>query len=204
MQEEMRKPTSQEVLFLEKSYNSFLDIYDEVNQDSFWNEHSYYRLSKVRDAILIYSEIIEYKPVESFLEALKILRPPMEAELSKEYLLFIRNIFVHFPFFQSWDEIKFSKKLINWSKPGRSIDKFLIQFVGHIEIKYRIWSPKGKSMTYVSINFPNTYDEHTEIFLREFMPEKEGVLFVFSLMHRLLMSQVESINENSEERRRYD
>lgn len=193
------KPAPHELLFLNKAYNSFLDVYEEVTKDSFWNQNSYYRLSKVRDAIQIYSEILEYEPISWFLEALKKLRPPMEAELSKEYLLFIRNIFVHFPLFTSWDEIEFTKDLVNWAKPGRSIDKFLNQFAGHKGIKYRMWNPKNKTMTYMSINFPPRYEEGTEIRLREFMPEREGVLFVMSLMHRVLMSQVESIGERSEE-----
>lgn len=196
-----RRPNPQEIEFLNKSYNAFLDIHDEVIQDSFWSKDNYHRLSKVRDAILVYSEILEYEPIGWFLEALKKVRPPMEAELSKEYLLFIRNIFVHFPFFTSWDEIKFTKTLVNWSKPGKSIDKFLSQFAGHKEVKYRMWNPKDKTMTYVSIKFPSRYDENIEIHLKEFMPEKEGVLFIMSLMHQVLMSQVESIGDHSEERR---
>jgi hypothetical protein len=47
-------------------------------------------------------------------------------------------------------------------------------------------------MTYVSIHFPNKYDNTTEIYLKDFMPEKEGILFTFSLMNRVLASQVES------------
>ena len=189
------KPTSQEIVFLKKSYNSFLDIYEEVIQDAFWNKDPYYRLSKIRDAILIYSEILEYEPIGWFLETLKKLRPPMEAELSKEYLLFIRNIFVHFPLFKSWDEITFTKSIINWSKPGKSIDRFLDNFTGHKEVKYRMWNPKNKTMTYVSINFPKIYIEDTTIQLKVFMPEKEGVLFVMLLMHQVLMSQVENIED---------
>jgi len=197
--EPITRPTTKELEFLNKAYGSFLNVYEEIKMDSFWNQDSYYRLSKIRDAILIYSEILEYEPVGWFLEALKKLRPPMEAELSKEYLLFIRNIFVHFPFFKSWDEITFKKGIINWSKPGQSIDRFLTRFTGHKEVKYRMWNPKNKTMTYVSINFPALYDENTEIRLTGFMPEKEGVLLIMSLMYQVLMSQVESAGKHSEE-----
>jgi hypothetical protein len=31
------------------------------------------------------------------------------------------------------------------------------------------------------------------------MPEKEGVLFIMSLMHQVLMSQIESVKDHSEE-----
>jgi WD40 repeat protein len=193
------RPNPTELEFLNESYNAFLDIYDEIKSDSFWNKDAYYRLSKTRDTILIYSEILEYEPMGWFLEALKKMRPPMEAELSKEYLLFVRNVLVHFPFFKSWDEIKFTKAMVNWSKPGQSIDRFLSRFSGHEDVKYRIWNPKSKAMIYVSIGFPKAYVEDSEIQLKDFMPEKEGSLFIMSLMHRVLMSQVESMKEMSEE-----
>jgi len=193
------RPNNGEILFLEKSYNAFLDIYEEINDAVFWDRDSYYRISKIRDAILIYSEILEYEPVGWFLEGLKKLRPPMEAELSKEYLLFIRNIFTHFPLFKSWNQVVLTKEMINWSKPGLSIDRFLTQFAGHEEVKYRMWSHKNKSMTYISINFPPLYDQNVEIRLSKFMPEKEGVLFIMSLMHQVLMSQIESVKDHSEE-----
>jgi hypothetical protein len=54
-------------------------------------------------------------------------------------------------------------------------------------------------MIYVSIGFPKAYVEDSEIQLKDFMPEKEGSLFIMSLMHRVLMSQVESMKEMSEE-----
>lgn len=198
------RPNKQEKEFLNKSYNHFLDVHDEVNREDLWSKDAYYRLSRVKDAILVYSEILEYEPIGWFLEALKKIGPPMEAELSKEYLLFIRNIFVHFPFFKSWDEVIFTKDMINWSKPGQSVDKFLTRFAGHQEVKYRMWNPKNKTMTYVAINFPKLYDKNTEVRLRDFMPEKEGVLFIMSLMLRVLMSQVESIKRPSEKGQNQD
>jgi hypothetical protein len=120
------RPTQQEIAFLTKAYNFFYDIQDEAADDSFWAKDSYYRFSRVRDAFMLYSEILEYEPIGWFLETLKKHRPPMEAELSKEFFQFVRNLLIHFPFFKSWDEVVFSKRLINWSKPGRTIDKFLI------------------------------------------------------------------------------
>ena len=54
----MLKPTPQEVLFLEKSYNSFLDIYNEVSQDPFWDKNSYYRLSKGEKGSGAFSQVV--------------------------------------------------------------------------------------------------------------------------------------------------
>ena len=187
-----QRPNPQEIQFLNKSYNFFLDIYDEIKNENFWNQTSYYRFAKAKDAFLVYSELLEYEPIQWFINALKDFRPPMEAELSKEFCLFIRNILIHFPFFNSWDEVAFSKHLINWSKPGRTIDKFLTKYSGRKEIKYRVWNSNHKSMTYISIKFPLVYDEKTEILLKDIISEKEGLIFTFSLMHRVLLSQIES------------
>ncbi len=192
------RPNEQEINFLSKSYNFFLDIYDEMVEESFWQKDPYYRFNRVKDAVLVYSEILEYELVGWFLESLKKFRPPMEAELSKEFLLFIRNLLIHFPFFKSWNEVKVNKSLINWSTPGKSIDKFLSRFAGHKEVKYRMWSNKNKVMTYVSIKFPYSYTETDEIELKNFAPEKEGILFIMSLMYHVLVSQVESIKNTNE------
>lgn len=189
-----KRPNEQEIEFLTASYNFFLDIFEEVRGEDFWGNVPYYRLSRVKDAFLTYSEVLEYKPVGWFLDDLKQSRPPMEAELSKDFCLFVRNLLIHFPFFKSWDEVSFTKALINWSVPGRSIDKFMSKYCGHDEVKYRMWNPSRKEMTYITVKFPATYDDSTKIFLRDFMPEKEGTLFAFSLMHSVLMSQVESIS----------
>ena len=192
MEYELR-PYQSEIEFLNYSYNAFLDNYEEIREDSFWNNTPYYRLSKMRDVVLIYTEILEYEPIQWYIDALKKLRPPMEAELSKDYIEFIRNVLVHFPFYNTWDTVKLSKELINWSKPGKSIDRFLHKYSGHPEIKYRIWDKKKKAFTYVSVSFPPKYDSEIGIYLKDIMPEKEGFIFIISLMHSVMMSQVERI-----------
>jgi hypothetical protein len=186
-----QRPTAEEIQFLNHAYNFFYDLYDEMKVEDFWNKDHYYRFSRVRDAFLVYSEVLEYEPVGWFLEALKKHRPPMEAELSKEFFQFVRNVLIHFPFFKSWDEVKVTKGLINWSKPGRTIDKFLTRYAGHSFVKYRIWIPKDKKFEYVTISFPAAYDEKAEIYLKDMMPEREGMIFSLTLMKTVLDSQVE-------------
>lgn len=184
------RPTQEEIEFLEKAYNFFFDIFDEVFEDSFWDKDPYYRFSKIRDAFLIYSELLEYEPIEFIINVVKKVRPNMEGELSKEFNLFIRNLLIHFPFFKQWDEVEFNKTLINWSKPCRSIDKFLSQYSGHCEIKYRIWNHKKKEMTYASINLPANYYKNDIIKLKNIISEKDGVRFSLSLMKSILNSQI--------------
>ena len=184
------RPTPEEVRFLTVTYNFFYDIFDEVFEDSFWTQSSYYRFSRIRDAFLIYSEVLEYEPIGWIIEAIKRVRPPMEAEISKELMLLIRNVLIHFPYFKQWDDVEIDKKMINWSKPGQSIDKFFKTFSGHSEIKYRTWNPKKREMTCASIHFPAKYDDDSKIKLRDILSEKEGIKFCLSFMKSILNSQV--------------
>jgi hypothetical protein len=185
------KPTQNEEIFLTLAYNAFYDLYEEAASDSFWDKDPYYRLCRIRDAYAIYSELLEYEPLKWSLGVHKKQRPPSENMLAEHFFLFVRNLLLHFPIFSSWDEIWFSGALINWSKPGRSIDKFLKKHQGEAPIKYRMWNPKKGEMTYVSIRLPDVYNETNKIFLKDIFPEREGVIFSFSLMKTILDSQVE-------------
>lgn len=196
MNSDKRKPNDSEFYFLNYAYIYFLDILEETKTQEFWQKDSYYRFNRIKDAFLVYSEILEYEPIGWFLQALKKMRPPMEAEMSKDFILFLRNLLIHFPFFRAWDEVRFNKELINWSKPGRSIDQFLSSFVGKESFKCRIWNPEDKTMTYITINFPVTYDG-TDVYLKDMVSEREGIQFAMTVMYRVLASQVDSITSSA-------
>lgn len=75
-------------------------------------------------------------------------RPPFEGIIADDLFSFIRNLLLHFPIFNTWDEVYINKNLATWSKSGQ-IDKFLkkcinIKIAGKCEIKYRIWEKDKK------------------------------------------------------------
>jgi hypothetical protein len=76
---------------------------------------------------------------------------------------------------------------------GQSIDRFLVKYEGHKTIKYRFWEAYKKRMTYLSINFPEKYDDTTKIYLKDFLTEKEGIKFSFILMRQIIDTQVEEV-----------
>jgi len=115
----------------------------------------------------------------------------MEAEIASELFKFIRNVVTHFPFFDSWDAVWVDQSMANWHKDGQSIDKFLRKYKGTQTVKYRFWEQSKKRMTYLTIDFPERYDENTKVFLKDLLTEKEGVKFSFLLMRRILDTQVE-------------
>ncbi len=187
------RPNKAEQEFLKLAYNRFYDVYEEVMADSFWRKNKRYRFSIIKDCFLIYTELLNYKPLKWEIEYLKKARPPMEAEIGSELFKFVRNIITHFPFFNTWENVWISKQIINWNKDGQSIDKFLTKYSGKNPVKYRIWEEKKRKMTYLSIIFPKNYGSNT-IYLNNILTEKEGVKFSFILMRKILDSQVEKID----------
>jgi len=185
------RPSPAEKELLSLAYNRFYDLFDEIISDSFWEKEDYYRFSRIRDIFSIYAEILNYAPIKWIIAYLKKNRPPMEAEIGSEFFSFIRNIVIHFPFFQRWEDVWINNKIVNWHKEGQSIDKFLIRYQGHEPVKYRFWEAEKEKMSYVTISFPMSYGEGSKVFLKDMLSEKDGVKFSVVLMRRILDTQIE-------------
>ena len=185
------RPNEAEKEFLTLAYNRFYNIFEEAFQDSFWKRDDWYRLSKIKEAFAVYAELLQYEPIQWIIEYLKKARPPMEAEIASELFKFVRNVIIHVAFFDSWDAIWVNKNIINWAQEGKSIDKFLKKYEKHQQVKYRFWEADKKIMTYLTINFPNSYSKGDKIFLKDVLSEKEGVKFSFILMRQVMNTQVE-------------
>jgi len=188
--EELR-PNKAEKEFITLAYSRFYDIFGETISDEFWGKDSGYRYSRIKDAFFIYSELLNYTPIQWVIEHIKKSRPPMEAEIGSELFKFIRNVITHFPFFESWDDVWINKKLINWHKKSQSVDKFLEKYKGHETVKYRFWEADKKRMTYLDINFPENYTDDLKICLKDMLSEKEGVKFSIIFMRKVLDTQID-------------
>lgn len=191
-----KRPNKSEELFLTLGYNRFYDLFDEIMEDGFWEKEGWYRFSKVSNIFAVYSELLGYEPFKYVLEAIKDKRPPMESEIGGPLFKLVRNILAHFPVFETWDEVWVSKELINWQREGLTIDRFLKKYSGHDEVKYRFWEPKKKRMTYMSICFPEKYEQN-KIYLKDMVAEKDGVKFSLIMMRQILNTQVESVVEKA-------
>ena len=185
------RPNKAELEFLTLAYNRFYDIFEEVMRDSFWEKNECDRFFLVKDGFAVYSELLNYEPIKWVIEHIKKSRPPMEGEIGSGLFKFIRNVIMHFPFFDSWNEVWVNQSIINWHKDAQSIDKFIRKYKGRGAVKYRFWEADKKQMTYLSINFPKKYEDNTKIYLKDFLSEKEGIKFSFMLMRQILDTQVE-------------
>lgn len=185
-------PNKAEAEFLTLAYDRFYDIFEKFFDDTFWEKDEWARFSKIKEAFSIYSELLNYEPIKLVIEQLKTSRPPMEAEIGSELFKFIRNLISHFPFFNSWNEVWFNKLIINWNRKGQFIDRFLSKYKGKENVKFRFWESNKKRMTYLSINFPQKYDNESKIYLKDLITtEKEGIKFSFILMRKIIDTQVE-------------
>jgi hypothetical protein len=186
------RPSLAEKEMLTLAYSRFYDLFDEIMSDSFWGRDDYYRFSRIKDVFSIYAEILHYPPIMWVIYHLKRARPPMEAEIGSEFVAFIRNVMVHFPFFQRWEEVWISRTIVNWHKEEHSVDRFLRRYEGHEPVKYRIWEAERKKMSYMSVNFPAIYTSGDKIFLKDILSEEHGVKFSLILMRRIIDTQVEN------------
>lgn len=190
MANEMR-PSVKEIEFLNMAYNSFYDIFEEAFKEEFWDQDPQYRFFKIKKAFEIYAELLNYEPIKWVIDIIKVKRPPNEAEIGNDLFKCIRNILSHFPFFNSWEDAWVSKNTINWNREGQTIDRFFNKYAGKEDVKYRFWDAKKQEMTYLTISFPKKYDEDTKIYLRDILSEKDGIMFSFILMRKILDTQVE-------------
>lgn len=184
-------PKPEEIEFLNLSFNRFLDLFGEIMPDKFWDESPHHRFSKTKDLFAVYSEILKYPPVQWVIDA---NTRPNHSDVGRDLFKLIRNILLHFPFFEKWDDVWITQSLVNlYSTRPQFIDKFLSENEGRDELKYRFWEENRKRMTYISVIFPKNYTSGGKVFLKDILPEKEGVKFSAIFMWGILRVQVEEI-----------
>ncbi len=186
-------PTPNEVEFLNLSFDRFLNLFEEIMPDEFWNQPADFRFSRTKDLFAVYSEILKYPPVQWVIDADK---RPNHSDVGRDLFKLIRHILMHFPFFEKWDDVWITESLVNlYSTRPQFIHKFLSENEGQDELKYRFWEEKLKRMTYISVSFPKDYSSGGKVFLRDIFPEKDGVKFSAIFMWSILKVQVEEIRD---------
>jgi hypothetical protein len=190
-----KKPNKKELIVLPLFYDRFYDLYEEISDEDFFRENSNLRFYKIREIFSVYKELLSYEPIKYYLKYIKNDgRPPLEGIIAEDLFGFIRNVLLHFPIFNSWDDVYITKNLATWNKEG-TIHNFLlkstkIKIDKKGTVKYRIWEHSKGKMTYIDINFPEQYIDNKRIYLKDIISEKDGVKFCISLMKQILDIQV--------------
>lgn len=193
------KPNEKERIALDLFYNRFYDLYEEISHNDFFKNTASYRFYKIREIFSVYKELLGYEPIKFHIEVIKRTRPPLEGIIVSDLFSFIRNLLLHFPIFNNWDDVYISKNLATWNKAG-TIHRFLeksskIKIDDKGTIHYRIWEKSKKLMTDISISFPEEYDDNNSIFLKDLVSEQEGIKLCLSFMKQILDSQIVSDEE---------
>jgi len=190
------KPNKKEQIVLNLFYSRFYDLYEEISSEDFFKENPGIRFYKIREIFSVYKELLSYDSIKYSLKYMKSGgRPPLEGIIAEDLFSFIRNILLHFPVFNSWNDVYITKNLATWNKKG-TIHKFLLKCT-KIKIdqkgivKYRIWEHSKKKMTYIKISFPEQYSDGKCIYLKDIISEKDGVKFCIFLMKQILDIQTE-------------
>ena len=195
MKNHNKKPNEKEKIALGLFYKRFYDLYEELSNDNFFKNKSSYRFYMIREIFSVYKELLCYEPIKYYIEFIKKTRPPLEGIIVNDLFSFVRNLLLHFPIFDNWDDVYISKDLATWNKAG-TIHRFLeksskIKINDKGTIKYRIWEKSKKLMTYIFINFPEEYNDNI-IFLKDIVSEKEGIKLCISFMKEILDFQIDA------------
>lgn len=194
------KPNKKEKIALKLFYNRFYDLYDELSQEGFFKREASYRFHRIREVFSVYKELLGYEPIQYYIKYVKnVGRPPLEGLIVDDLFSFVRNLLLHFPVFDKWEDVYISKDLATWNKVG-TIHKFLsksskIKIDDSGVIKYRIWEKSKKLMTYIQFHLPEEY-YNSKIFLKDIISEKDGVKLCISFMKQVLNTQVYSNKED--------
>lgn len=63
-----QRPNEKETEVLTLFYNRFYSLYNEILDDSFFQQSSMIRFYKLREAFSIYKEICNYEPIKEYLK----------------------------------------------------------------------------------------------------------------------------------------
>ncbi len=116
-------------------------------------------------------------------------------EIKIETFDFIRNILIHFPIFESWDEIYLSKELLGWNKPyNGSIAKYLNNNSGKT-FTYRIFLNEDNEWVEkhtITVTIPKLEDSN-KIYLKDIL-SLDNAIWTFGIIDYYLKDLGLTIN----------
>lgn len=96
----------------------------------------------------------------------------------------IRNVVIHFPFFESWNEIYINENLLTWNRSYSSVKQYFVNYENK-EMEYRVYKKyygEWKETHTVKFIVPSI---ENDVFLNEIISE-EDVIWTFCLIDSLL------------------
>lgn len=177
------KPTKSEKQFLHLAYERFVNLVKEIKGKHFWDHDAKYRLAQEKELFLIYTELSSYNLLKELFNQFK--NEPENKNyhtIGVELFQMLRNVFTHFPFFETYNDIWINHSIVNWLKPEKGrIAKFFKNNLGKnsIEQEYLDEHNTKKNCT---IKFPTKDQYENKLFIKDILGEKEGILYCSRFM----------------------
>jgi hypothetical protein len=175
--------------FFRSNLDRFFQLFPEVDADAFWERNPQDRFRVIKDVFSLYAEMFGVPSVKAVDAEYEGGKKPPQQTACRLLLRVVRNLFAHFPQFDSWDSFTFCHSMVTWDAKGENgmIARFFKTPPFQPATKFRIWHPELKKFSYLTVSIPTDYLTDRMIPLREILPEKEGVQFSIRMMADVLI-----------------
>lgn len=163
--------------FVENAFLRFLYVKDVLQSEKI---SSQIRLLLLKEIFSIFDEIQAIHDVrDNFAE-------PKALDGIFELVIFIRNVLLHFPIFDTWDHINISPEVGSEMMPNRKggqIAKYLIDNLGKNNISFDVEFSGGKANT--SINLSAIKPNPDKTYLKDIISEDSVITLIIEIVQHL-------------------
>ncbi|MBG6233502.1 hypothetical protein IWX76_000057 [Pedobacter sp. CAN_A7] len=160
--------------FLIKAFERFLTIQEKIKDDSV---SPAIKLLCLKEIFAIFSEIEQFSDVSATFQPTNIIVPVFA------FVTFLRNVLLHFPIYNSWNDIQISADLANDLSPnhkGSSISKYLNANVGMQDLDMTLVTEFGELPA--TLRFSAIKNPVDLIFLKDIITEDEVVNVLLGIL----------------------
>jgi len=180
-------PKAEQAEFLNLAFTRYIHLVFALQtpKEPLTPEQRFYYL---KELISIYNELEVYPIIKNTLLSIEPINP-----VSKFGPIFktIRNLLAHFPFFYSWDEVKFNKDLVTCMSTKNSSINTYFSSNDHPQFFFRFINQKTGNISEGKIISPKGYINNETIYLRDILSIDDGVKLIIGYSHLVLSSCME-------------
>lgn len=160
--------------FLVKAFERFLTLQEKIKDDAVPPS---IKLLYLKEIFAIFSEIEQFSDVRATFQPTAIIEPVFA------FVTFLRNVLLHFPIYDTWNEIQISADFANDLSPGHkasSISKYLNANAGEDDLDITLTTEFGDLPA--KIRFSAIKGAGDLIFLKDIITEDEVVNVLLGIL----------------------
>jgi len=176
-------PEPQQIEFLNLAFTRYLHLRHALknpNPSNTQEQKFYY----IKELISVYNELEMFPNIKSSLFSKHVDNPILRfGPLFKA----IRNLVSHFPFFYSWDEVKFNRELVTCMKPKNlTIDRYFANEKGYLELPFRFVDQSTGRQIEGEIFAPKGYNNNDTVYLKDILCLQDAITLIVGYSHMVL------------------